>query len=424
MIITGSVAKIQQFKKFAFVILRSEGRFIQVVCQGKLDFSEESYIRITGEIQRLPEGKFSDQDYEIHASKIEVLSHAKPGFSSVCPDTAGPELQLEKRHLWLRQPRFMEMTILHSVLLRAIRAYFESTGLMEITPPSFVGTQCEGGATLFKLEVPARDHGMIPAYLTQSSQFYLEMALPAIGECFCIAPSFRAEKSHTRRHLIEFTHAECEWKDIFTLEDHMEKLKWMLSGIIAQFLTLGRDLLKKMELLERVERLYEMCKDILILPHSEAIAYCREHEIYADEETKTHFGPRDDIPEAQERRMIDQIGKIVFLTKFPKEFKSFYMATDKEDPSLTWGVDVEVPGVGEIIGSGVREGDYERLVQRIKEEALKLEDYKEYLELREYGFCRTSGMGLGVGRMLTWLTGEDSIRKVTTFPRFPGYLHP
>ena len=167
-----------------------------------------------------------------------------------------------------------------------------------------------------------------------------------------------------------------------------------------------------------------MTHDIVVIEHKDAIKMCRELGIYKDEETKEHFGDRDDIPEAQERKLIDHIGKIVFLTKFPKEFKSFYMGEDPEDSSRVLGCDVEVPGVGEVVGSGVREHDYDRLRQRLLESKLKPEDYSEYLDLRKYGFCRTSGMGLGVGRLLTWLLGAYSIRDVTAFPRFPGYLRP
>lgn len=260
------------------------------------------------------------------------------------------------------------------------------------------------------------------AYLSQSSQFYLEYVLPGIGDCFCIAPSFRAERSETRRHLTEFLHVESEWSGIMTLEDHLDKLREMMQKTVSKFLTKGRKLLDELKLTERVESLLEMTNDIVTVTHKEAIDYCREHHIYKEEEGKIHFDYEDDIPEMQERRMIDEMNKIVFLVKFPKGFKSFYFKTYEDGTVL--GCDVEVPGVGEVVGSGVRESNYEGLVKAIKDNGLNVEDYREYLDLRKYGAGQTSGMGLGLDRFLTWLLGKFNIREVVTFPRYPGKLFP
>lgn len=303
-----------------------------------------------------------------------------------------------------------------------MREFFEETECTEIFPPSFVGNQCEGGSTLFKLDYPDKEKGNIPAFLTQSSQFYLEYVLPGIGDCFCIAPSFRAERSHTRRHLTEFLHAECEWKSVMTLEDHLKKLEALMIGTLERFLKYGRTYLDQLSLTDHVEEQLEKCRNILVMSHKEAIEYCRSHDIYKDEETKTHFEFDDDIPEMQERKIIDTVDKIVFLVKFPTAFKSFYFLTYPDQTVL--GCDVEVPGVGEIIGSGVREYDYERLKKAILDNNLKESDYKEYLDLRKYGSGRTSGMGLGVDRFLTWLLKCENIRDVVTFPRVPGRLFP
>lgn len=262
------------------------------------------------------------------------------------------------------------------------------------------------------------------AYLTQSSQFYLEYALPGIGDCFCIAPSFRAEKSHTRRHLTEFLHAECEWSGIMSMNDHLEKLRSMVIGIVNRFRLKGVRYIKELGLTDHINHIHEMTNDIVTMTHREAIDYCREHEIYKDAETKTHFDYMDDIPEMQERQMIDQIGKIVFLINFPSWFKSFYMQKCDNDKNYVQGCDVEVPGVGEIIGSGVRVHDVDELLKRIKEEKLDEKDYREYIDMRKYGPGRTSGMGLGVDRFLTWLLNMHSIREVVTFPRVPGRVFP
>ena len=427
----GWVSRVQTFKKHAFVTLRDgAGGFssIQVVLPGGIPVPVvESYVSITGVVKKLPEKAYSTQPIEIHATSLKILSSSDPDFSSRCPSDAGPTVRLDERHLYLRDDRFALLTKVRAVFIKSIRKYFEDSDCTEIVPPSFVGNACEGGATLFHLKHPASEKGDVDCYLTQSAQFYLEMAVPALGDCFCIAPSFRREKSHTRRHLTEFLHAEAEWSGIFTFEDHLTKLKQLLMGILARFMTYCEkqgDLLKQLGLKERVDKLYLMTKEIVMLPHREAIRYCRDHEIYKDPETKTHFDDHDDIPEAQERQMIDQIGKIVFLCKFPTEQKSFYCLPDPVDPSVSWACDVEVPGVGEIIGSSVRIGDTEMLLKRMKEQGLKPEDYREYLDLRKYGHGYTSGMGLGVDRMLTWILDLHTIREIVTFPRYPGRLTP
>lgn len=191
---------------------------------------------------------------------------------------------------------------------------------------------------------------------------------------------------------------------------------------MTHFLMIAEVPLKQVGAYERVMELTKM--EIITMTHAEAIKECRERNIFKDEATKTHFGPRDDIPEMQERALIDQINKIVLLTKFPAEFKSFYMARDPEDKSLVLGCDVEVPGVGEVIGSGVRVYEETELRQYLRDNNLKEEEYREYIDLRKYGNARTSGMGLGVDRFLTWLLGKDSIRDIVTFPRYPGRLTP
>jgi asparaginyl-tRNA synthetase len=289
------------------------------------------------------------------------------------------------------------------------------------------------------------------------------MMVPAVGNCFCLDKSYRAENSHTRRHLTEFIHAEAEWKNITTLAEHIKKLKKMIKGILNIFVSICPESLLDLKvssvnlpprnvespdesesesetekseawpamitLRQRVNALLDM--EIVEMSHREAIQYCRENGIKAplpadapEGAVAQDFGDRDDIPEAQERQMIDWIGKIVMLHSFPKEFKSFYMKSCVDDPSYVQGVDVEVPGVGEIVGSGVRVSDPNELRARLSQAGLYEHDYKEYIDLRRYGPGETSGMGLGVDRFLTWVGGFHSIRQVVTFPRYPGHLTP
>jgi asparaginyl-tRNA synthetase len=423
--IRGWVSKIQSFPKHMFIELRDasgDDNKIQIVSK-VIEVTIEQYVEITGKVVKLPEGKRSYQTVELQLTSFLVLGQSNSDFTSRCPEKAGVDIKLQERHLYIRSREFSLITVLRSMFLTTLRKVFHSSKSIELIPPCFVGNQCEGGADLFTLKYPP-SHGeeYLDAYLTQSSQFYLEMAVPAIGDCYCIYPSFRAERSHTRRHLTEFLHAECEWKDVIVFETHLEKLRWLVTSIISDFLKTAEVQLKQLGVYEHVVKLSQM--EIVTMTHAEAIKECRKREIYKDAETKTHFGSRDDIPEMQERALIDQIGKIVLLTKFPVEFKSFYMARDPEDPSLALGCDVEVPGVGEVIGSGVRVYDETELRQRLQENGLKEDEYREYIDLRKYGNARTSGMGLGVDRFLTWLLGKDSIRDIVTFPRYPGRLTP
>lgn len=438
--VVGWVDKIQTFKKHSFLTVRDgagEQNRVQIVVSGPLsaDVSVEAYVRVSGHVRSLPKGAYSSQAVEVHAQSVEMLSPARSDFPSRCPSDAGAEVRQDERHLYIRDAQFSLITHARAALMKALRLTFEDMKCTEIDPPLFVGNQCEGGAALFPIQHPGKaGSDAVTAYLSQSSQFYLEFAVAGVGDSYCIAHSARAEKSNTRRHLTDFLHAEAEWAGILTFDDHLEKLRQLLRGTIRHFIETCRekgDLLGQLDrldpgkrLTERMDRLTKMADDILVMSHREAIDYCRAHDIWKDADTKTPFSDRDDIPEAQERAMIDQIGRIVFLVKFPKEFKSFYMGLDPADPSYVLGCDVEVPGVGEIVGSGVRVSDEATLLARMAEEGLKPEDYREYIDLRRYGHGKTSGMGLGVDRCLTWLLDMHSIRDVVTFPRYPGRLFP
>jgi asparaginyl-tRNA synthetase len=412
-----------------FIDLRWADKKIQIIVPSSkskhFKLPEESFIQVTGYVQEIPTSATSFLSVEIALDKLSILSIADGDYKERCPKQSASDLKLAQRHLALRDETFATITRCRAKLLKAIRQHFDDTDCLEIVPPCLLLTEAEGGATLFKLEHPGKSSDKpMTAFLTQSSQFALEMALPALGDCFCIAPSFRAEHSHTRRHLTEFTHGEAEWGSILSFDQHLQKLRELMQGVVKHFLSFAESELLKLKLYDHVLEIQKLTQDILVLEHKDAIKMCKEFEIYKDEETKEHFGERDDIPECQERQLIDRIGKIVFLTKFPKEFKSFYMALDPEDPSRVLGCDVEAPGVGEIIGSGCRVSDRAELEQRLEEAKLKPEDYSEYIDLRRYGSAQTSGMGLGVDRLLTWLLKAHSIRDVVTFPRFPGYLRP
>lgn len=423
--IQGWVQRIQKFRKHSFVWIRdlTFKTTWQVVYQAEVNFVDEAYVTVTGKIVPVKAGQSSPNGVEIVDASIAVGNPSTEGFSAIVPKAASSDVKLANRHLYLRDTEFAAITRFRDLTVRSIRHAFSKTSMVEIYPPSFVGNACEGGATLFELEHPGSS-GMMKAYLTQSSQFYLEMAVPGLGDCFCISPSFRKEKSHTRRHLTEFLHAECEWHNVNSLEEHEAHLEDMLKSILDYLIrkTQSAPTLYPNGINERLVKLRAMCDDILRLDHADAVVMCNDMGGKLD--GSGPFAADEDIPEAEERRLIDKLGKIVFLRKFPGVFKSFYMKPDPQNPKLVWGVDVEVPGVGEVVGSGVREADYDKLLAAMLAQGLKPEEYAEYLDLRRYGSGNTSGMGLGVDRLITWLLDKFSIRDVVTFPRYPGRLTP
>lgn len=429
--IVGVIDSLTPLKKRVFGVLRrpdfSTGQSrIQFVCpieKWDAKICPETVVEIIGKEVPLPEGKTSK--YSTHELQIEEIMISSPSDSScvaICPAEASLQVQLDERHMWFRREEAAHIVKASAFLLSAIRETFEEMECTEIIPPLFSRMECEGGATLFKLDHPStHTDRKMQVYLPQSSQFPLELLVPSVGDTYCIYPSGRAEHSQTRRHLTAFTHVEAEWAQVMSLEHHCEKLQTMLCGIFKKFAVKAAKLLEKMKLTEHVARLVAMCDDVMMLSHKDAIEMCKKFEIYKDEEKKEHFEERDDIPEMQERALIDRIGRVVFLHSFPKEFKSFYMGLCEGDDTRVDGVDVEFPGVGEIVGSGRRESDYERLLARIKEAGLDPAVYREYLDLRKYGHHRTSGMGLGFERLLCVILQEPHIRRVTTFPRYPGF---
>lgn len=256
--------------------------------------------------------------------------------------------------------------------LRAFRKTFEEHRMLEVTPPAMVQTQVEGGSTLFQFDYYGQ-----PAYLTQSSQLYLETCLPSLGDVFCICPSFRAEKSLTRRHLSEYTHIEAEL-DYITFTDLLEHLETIIIRVLELIMTDPHIT----QLVKDLNPDWKMpARPFMRMKYSEAIEWLNEHDI-PNEEGKPHqFG--DDIAEAAERKMTDAINQPIFLTGFPAEIKAFYMKKDPEDRRVTESVDVLMPGVGEIVGGSMRMDDWDELMQAYKTENMDPAPYYWYTDQRK-----------------------------------------
>jgi asparaginyl-tRNA synthetase len=237
--VLGTVRTLRGQKKWSFIELGYGEYQVQVILNPQLlgEASEGSYVKVTAKVQKLPPKCYSTMPVELSCSDLKVLGKSESDYRQICPPEAGPETKLEKRHFLFRDKRFALVTLTRAHLIQALRAHFADTECVEIVPPSFTGVECEGGVSLFKVEHPGTSSDKpIMSYLTQSSQFALELTLPGVGDCYCIAPSFRAEHSHTKRHLTEFLHAEAEWGGILKFDDHLDKLRHLLTGTLDHFI--------------------------------------------------------------------------------------------------------------------------------------------------------------------------------------------
>jgi len=293
------------------------------------------------------------------------------------------------------------------------RCHFMDKGYWEVTPPTIVQTQVEGGSTLFKF-----DYFGEPAYLTQSSQLYLETCVPALGKVFCCLSSYRAEKSKTRRHLSEFTHFEGE-VGFLSFEELLNILEDMVVDVAERVLAKAPDMLNFLNPKFTVPK-----RPFMRMNYADAVKFCRDHDIYKDDEKKEHFEFGDDIPEKPERAMTDMIGVPIFLTRFPAKMKSFYMARCPEDRDLTESVDLLMPGVGEIIGGSMRAWDVDELLRGFEREGINPAPYYWYTDLRRWGTQPHGGWGLGMERYLCWMLGQQHIRDVCLYPRMLGRCQP
>lgn len=397
-------------KHILFLVVRDGTGFIQVVLRDNVKGYDEVFnsyreaaLIVTGNVS---EDERSPYGYEVRAESVKVISSSQPTIEEEIQPDSSVDLLMDKRHLVIRGEKASAVLRYTDKLLRYIREFCVEKGLTEVIPPILTKAACEGGATLFSLK-----YFDDTAYLTQSSQLYMEAVIPALGDVYCIQKSFRAERHRTRRHLLEYYHFEPELGFI----DFEDLIKFAEDNIIYIIKRTLEEDYKILELFE-VSDLEVPRSPFKIMTYAEALDFFASRGISID--------PGMDIEESKERMLVDHFGEPVFLIEFPAEQKAFYFKRKDSDENIALAVDLLVPTVGEIIGGGMREDDYDKIITRLKEINADLEDYLWYTDFRKYGSVPHGGYGLGIERTIEWILRLEHIRDATLFPRFVNRLLP
>ncbi len=417
-VLQGWLHNLRRSGKILFPIFRDGTGFMQGVVV-KQDVPEdvfercrhlthESSVRVTGKLradERAPGG------FEIDVSDIEVLQQvpAEDPFP-ITPKEHGVEFLMDRRHLWLRSRRQHAVMRVRHELIRAVRDYFDDHGFTLVDTPILTPAACEGTTTLF--EVPYFDEGS--AYLAQSGQLYGEATALAFGKTYCFGPTFRAEKSKTRRHLTEFWMVEPELA-YAGLDEIMDLAEDFLVCIV------GRVLERKAEELKVLER--DTAKLEAVKKPFPRLSYDQAVEVLKKKGSEIEWG--GDFGGADETLISEDYDRPVLVHRFPMAIKAFYMQPDAVRPELALGVDVLAPeGYGEVIGGGQRIHDYELLLKKLHEHNLPQEAFEWYLDLRRYGSVPHGGFGMGIERAVAWICGLEHVRETIAFPRMIYRMRP
>ena len=401
--------------KIHFLTLRDGPGFIQCVMSkavvGEETFkradhlAQESALIVNGTVRadsRAPGG------YEIDVSGLEVVSEAQN--YPITPKEHGVDYLLDRRHLWIRSARQQAILRVRHEVINAVRDFFNSRGFILADTPIFTPSACEGTTTLFPVQYFEDE----TAYLTQSGQLYNEANAMALGKVYCFGPTFRAEKSKTRRHLTEFWMVEPEVA-YATLDDVMELAEGLVESVVARVLERRQPELKALE------------RDTTRLENVKApfprVSYDEAAEIIKKKGLPFEWG--GDFGAPDETALSEEYDRPILVHRYPSAVKAFYMKPDPGRPEVALCVDMLAPeGYGEIIGGGERLDDYELLLARIKEHGLPQQAFEWYLDLRRFGSVPHGGFGMGIERVVSWICGLEHLREAIPYPRMLYRIYP
>ena len=375
--------------------------------------TQESSVIVEGKVRA---DKRAHGGYELDVANVQVVQRVPESTPyPITPKEHGTDFLMEHRHLWVRSQRQAAILRVRAEIIKAARDFFDDRGFTLTDPPIITPAACEGTTTLFPV-----DYFDEQAFLTQSGQLYVEATAMALGKVYSFGPTFRAEKSKTRRHLTEFWMVEPEVA-YATLDDVMDLAEGLITFIVKRCLerrrvdlqTIGRDISK----LKKIEAPFPR------ISYDDAVKNLQEGHAQGKLETKFEWG--GDLGSPDETYLSAQFDKPVMVHRYPAKVKAFYMEPDPQRPELALCVDVLAPeGYGEIIGGSQRMASYELLLERIHEHGLPEEAFKWYLDLRKFGSVPHGGFGMGIERAVAWICGLEHVRETIPFPRMLYRLYP
>ena len=416
----GWLYNIRSSGKIVFPIIRDGTGLLQAIIlknsvspevfEASRGLTQESSLEVTGIVRKVPEGKTAPGGVELEVKDLRILQLVPVGQPfPITPKEHGIEFLMDQRHLWIRSSRQHAILRVRHEIIRAVRNFFDDRGFTLVDTPIFTPAACEGTTTLFEV-----GYFEEKAYLTQSGQLYNEATAAAFGKVYCFGPTFRAEKSKTRRHLTEFWMVEPEVA-FASLDDIMVLAEEFVSHVVqstlrhcrAELESLGRDL-------TRLQR---------IVPPFPRLSYDEALERLKAAGNSMDWG--GDFGGGDETILSEQFDQPVMVHRYPSQIKAFYMEPDPHRPELALCVDVLAPeGYGEIIGGGQRASSLELLTRRIEEHQLPPEAFQWYLDLRKYGTFPHAGFGMGIERVVAWICGLEHVRETIPFPRTIYRLRP
>ncbi|MGC1105676.1 MAG: asparagine--tRNA ligase [Candidatus Acidiferrales bacterium] len=415
--IRGWLYNLRESGKLLFPIFRDGTGIMQGVISQKENaaafdaakgLTQESSVIVTGKVAAEPR---APGGHELHVSAMQIVQRVPESQPyPIQLKEHGVDFLLDQRHLWIRTPRQASILRIRAEAERAARNFMDSQGYTLTDAPIFTPAACEGTTTLFEVDYIDDQK----AYLTQSGQLYVEATAAALGKVYCFGPTFRAEKSKTRRHLTEFWMLEPE-AAFAHLEDMMVLGEGLVSAVVQSCV---KNRARELEMLKR-----DVSKLENIKPPFPRILYEEAIKVLNENGNTAKFG--DDFGGDEETIISKNFDKPVIIHRYPAAMKAFYMATDAARPELSLSFDMIAPeGYGEIIGGGERLSSYETVVERLRQNNLPEESFQWYLDLRRYGSVPHAGFGLGLERTVAWICGTEHIREVIPFPRMLYRVYP